>query len=268
MRKIFAVLARYLAANRNNKLVNKLYQNLDYFLRKVNNQDFDGETNGELRLMQLLSEYDYKVLFDVGANRGEWITWSVDLFPNASFHAFELVPSTFDLLQSKFGDHPRVKLNPIGLSDFSGEIPIYVGAENEISTAFKVEGSALHEAAYSGRILCEVSSGEAYMLAEGIDEIDFLKIDTEGNDFRVIKGFGESIKKVKVLQFEYGVFNIASKDLLCDFYSYLSQMGFKVGKVFPKHIDFAPYHFDMENFHGGNFLAVRNDQRDLLESLA
>jgi FkbM family methyltransferase len=267
MRKLISATAKFIAQKRNKKSINKFYQILDLFLKKANNLNFDGQTNGELHLIKVLSGLDFKIVFDVGANKGEWILSAVDLFPKATFHAFELVPTTFHKLQSKFGSHPRVRLNPVGLSDYAGDIPIFVGIHDEVSTTFKIEGTAAHADFYSDEIVCKVNTGEAYMQEEVIEEIDFLKIDTEGNDFRVIKGFGESIKKVKVIQFEYGIFNIASKDLLCDFYNHLSNMGFLVGKVFPNHIDLTPYHFDMENFHGGNFLAVRKDLTGFLEKI-
>lgn len=29
-----------------------------------------------------------------------------------------------------------------------------------------------------------------------------------------------------------------------------------VEKIYPEFIDFTPYHFHKENFHGGNFIAI------------
>ncbi|PRY84074.1 FkbM family methyltransferase [Mongoliibacter ruber] len=263
MRKLFAFTARLIAKKRKNRLVESLYQKLDLFLKKSNNLNFYGHSNGEVNVLKVLSDYDIKTVFDVGANRGEWIKSASEFFPKASFHAFELVPSTFSMLEENLKGMDQVKLNPFGLSDFTGSIPIYVGPYDDISTTFKVKGTAAHEEYYSEELECKAFTGKEYMSSVGVEEIDFLKIDTEGNDFRVIKGFEEQIKKVKVIQFEYGIFNISSKDLLCDFYHYLSENGFKVGKIFPEHVDFTPYHFDMENFHGGNFLAIRNDMPDL-----
>jgi hypothetical protein len=101
-----------------------------------------------------------------------------------------------------------------------------------------------------------------------VSGVDYLKIDVEGMDLRVIKGFGDRIEGVRALQFEYGIFNIASHDLLSDFYRYLNEHGFVVGKIFPKRVVFSGYHFNMENFHGSNYLAVRRDQRELIEDLA
>jgi hypothetical protein len=104
------------------------------------------------------------------------------------------------------------------------------------------------------------------MQKHSIGTIDFLKIDKEGSDLWVINGFENALKKVKLIQFEYGIFNIQSKDLLVDFYTYLKNMGFVVGKIFPNHIDFSPYHFNMENFHGGNFIAINENEPEIIEA--
>jgi hypothetical protein len=95
-----------------------------------------------------------------------------------------------------------------------------------------------------------------------------VKVDVEGMDFKVIKGFGDQIKNVRVVQFEYGIFNIASHDLLSDFCRHFKHNGFIVGKIFPNSVNFFEYHFNMENFHGSNYLAVRNEEKDLISNLS
>ena len=37
-----------------------------------------------------------------------------------------------------------------------------------------------------------------------ISSVDFLKIDTEGYELNVLKGFGVNIKAIRFVQFEYG----------------------------------------------------------------
>lgn len=49
--------------------------------------------------MQTLSTLQPQVVLDVGANRGEWIQAARTYFPQASIHAFELVPGIFEKLK-------------------------------------------------------------------------------------------------------------------------------------------------------------------------
>jgi phage tail tube protein FII len=51
----------------------------------------------------------------------------------------------------------------------------------------------------------EVKNVDLFVLSEGIEKIDFLSIDTEGHDGRVILGMVKTLalNKIRVLEFEY-----------------------------------------------------------------
>jgi len=56
----------------------------------------------------------------------------------------------------------------------------------------------------ANKILLDIKTGKDYIINNDIKNIDFLKIDTEGYELNVIKGFGDYIENIKVVQFEYG----------------------------------------------------------------
>lgn len=236
------------------------------FHRALNNENYDMATNGELRVLRLIAETRPKVIFDVGANVGEWSAVATQLCPGAQIHAFEVVPSTFDHLAQNVP--PQVILNSFGLSDTEGEITMHLTAGTADATACPIEGLPLHERLYQKTVTGKVRTGATYLAEQSIAEVDYLKIDVEGMDLRVIKGFCDDIRKVRALQFEYGIFNIGSHDLLADFCSWLTAHGFVVGKVFPRSVQFFVYDFNMETFHASNFVAVRKDEPNLIASLS
>ena len=63
---------------------------------------------------------------------------------------------------------------------------------------------SLPNRSYDDKTLLEIKKGCEYMKQNNINNIDFLKVDTEGYDFEVMKGFEEYIKNVQIIQFEYG----------------------------------------------------------------
>ena len=70
-----------------------------------------------------------------------------------------------------------------------------------------------------------------------IKEVDILKIDTEGYDYKVIKGLGESIKFVKYIYFEHHFHDMLIKKYnLSDVNSYLYNYNFI--KVFKSKMKF------------------------------
>lgn len=234
----------------------------------LNNVNFDMTANGELRVLKIIADQNPGRLFDVGANEGEWTLLASKLCPAAQIHAFEVVPSTHASFVAATGHLPNVIANRFGLSDSDGEITIYMTAGTADATACPIEGLAMHAKLYQDSVQCEVRTGARYLAERNISQVDYLKIDVEGMDLRVIKGFGDDIRKVRALQFEYGIFNIGSHDLLADFCAWLTSRGFKVGKVFPRSVQFFDYGFEMENFQGSNFVAVRTDESRLFDALS
>lgn len=72
----------------------------------------------------------------------------------------------------------------------------------------------------------DIKTGKDYIINNDIKNIDFLKIDTEGYELNVIKGFGDYIENIKVIQFEYGGTFLDNKTKMIDVINYLEQKGF------------------------------------------
>jgi FkbM family methyltransferase len=267
--KVVCGAGEQLCRYRGRHFTDRFERAVDYFHRKLNNVNLDMTTNGELRALRLLGIIEPKCVFDVGANTGEWSQLVSQLYPSCSIHAFEIVPSTFQELVQNTKSIARLIPNNFGLSDEPGTISISLGSDDtRTATACKIEGMKYHDQYYGREIQCEVRKASDYVREKDIAGIDFVKIDVEGMDLRVIKGFEESIGLVRALQFEYSAFNIASHDFLRDFCSYLNGHGFAVGKIFPRCVDFFEYHFGRENFQASNYVAVRKDEQTLIEKLS
>jgi FkbM family methyltransferase len=257
-------LCRY----RGTPMLDGLERAVDRFHRRLNNTDFEMRRNGEGRVLEVMSRAQPRCIFDVGANLGEWTAAAAARMPSCPIHAFEIVPDTFGQLKRRTQTLPDVRLNACGLSDTGGPLTMHLGPRSDTATACRIADMPFHDRYYRKQIRCDTVTAAAYMREQAIERIDLVKIDVEGMDLKVIRGFADRLRDVRVIQFEYGIFNIASHDLLSDFYRHLHEHGFIVGKIFPKRVAFADYHFDMENFHGSNYLAVREDEPELIRRFA
>jgi hypothetical protein len=96
------------------------------------------------------------------------------------------------------------------------------------------------------------------------DAIDFLKIDVEGAEHRVLEGAAETLarRRIKVLQFEYGAFSIDTRFLLKDFFAVLGGQ-FCIGKIYPTYVDFGDYDWRCEDFRFANYLCISRDHPEL-----
>lgn len=134
------------------------------------------------------------VIFDVGSRSDADY---LDLRPKAELHAFEPNPVFFDQLKYTVGDR-KAYLNNFGLGDVTGRYEYVDGIQGFTGGEARPEfGLVKKEDGYEIRTLDE------YVKKHKIKRIDFLKIDTEGFDYRVLLGGKKTLKKTRFIQYEH-----------------------------------------------------------------
>lgn len=143
---------------------------------------------------------DVKVVFDVGSR--DDVDYLI-IKPDIELHAFEPNPIFFKQLSDQLAGRKNVFLNNYGLGD-------------KTETRCYNEGNQGFADAVVGPVL-PIRKLDWYVKRYKITKIDFLKIDTEGWDFKVLLGGRKAIKICRYIQFEH--FNDAEifKSLLKDF---------------------------------------------------
>ncbi len=270
MRKIWD---RFVNRYSRHSLLRRIARNCDRYLKHFwNESNWEFSTNGEDFVVQTLSRawVNRRVrVFDVGANRGEWSSMILGRFPEVELHSFEIVPDTFErtrqALESATGPKQTLKLNPIGLSDREGEIEMsyFPDVDNGSSIA------PLPHGIRTEKRKVRITTGDRYATSINIDRIDLLKVDTEGHDLAVLTGMKGILDKVTCIQFEYGHVCVPARVFLADFYSLLTPLGYRIGRLFPDGVAFKEYSvFHDEHFRAGNYIAIRETESALIRSLA
>lgn len=225
-------------------------------LAAENGSNHDIATNGELRsFIEAARKIDGTlVVFDIGANVGGWTkTISNSSKEDTNIHLFEIVPATFEKLCRNVSGE-QFYLNNVGLGDKEETVEInYYPTENTGSSIVRLPWSVKAEV-----VACKVITGDQYCAKNGIEKIHFLKIDAEGMDYRVLKGFSGMLEKKAIsnIQFEINKAGILTKSLLIDFYELLEEKGYEIGRIYPKTTRFKPYElFRDELLVQGNYLA-------------
>lgn len=260
------VVLSYVAAHRRNPVVSKLAGFSRSLHMAYENFNYDPERNGEHFVLRALAGEEVRTILDVGANVGNWARMAHRIFPQATVHCFEIVPQTWELLSHNVAGEPAIVANAFGLSDADGTVEVRsFSASNELATVvdFPHDGP-------SRTVECRVTTGDRYLAERGIERVDFLKIDVEGAEGAVLRGFSQAFaeRRIRVVQFEYGLSSIVSRYLLRDFYEFFASMDYHVGKIYPTHVDFREYRLTHEDFIGPNFLAVAPEETHLLSLLA
>ena len=267
-------LARHVVEDRSAAGVRALVDFSYGTIRGWKNSEFDIEINGEAVLMERLRPFSPRIVFDVGANIGDWSLAALKYLPNATVHAFEIAPATSAKLianTKEIGN--RLIVNACGLGDRTGEIALYYTPESD--TASSTVSLAMdiarpnHGVTRVEELKVPISTGDAYMTEHSLTHIDFLKIDVEGAELSVLNGFANAFarKAIDVVQFEYGQVNLRTRVFLEDFCNFFKAHGFLVGKLLPHGVGFKPFELADEDFIGLNFIACRADRGDLVAAI-
>ncbi len=217
-------------------------------------------TNGEARVLQKLGP-GLGVVLDVGANVGEWTEYALEAGAR-SVHAFEISPATSAELVQLHGTDDRVTVNAFGLSDSAGTVTIrHFPDFPKLTTVSDFPWEIPAE-----ELEVPVRTGDEYLAEHGIDRVDFLKLDVEGAEDAVLRGFTKAFERgaIGAVQFEYGRFVVLTKYMLRDFYADLTRWGFVTGKVLPGSWEPTPFNLAMETLKDANYLAVHESRKDLL----
>lgn len=255
-----------LARHRRSPLVRLLAAGCRGVVQCCENYNYNPRTNGEHHLVRALASRPLDCVFDVGANVGRWALAAHEICPSATIHAFEAAPETFGRLQRHTSNVPGIVVNDCALADSAGPVAIKFYYEDpELSSIIDVP----YDRAWT-TVSSRATTGDAYCRQAGITHVDLLKIDTEGSELLVLKGFSDLLSDggIDVIQFEYSRLNIVRKFLLRDFYDLLGDRRYAIGKLFPDHVAFKPYELTDETFMGPNYVAVRQQRRDLVGLLS
>lgn len=151
-------------------------------------------------IAKYLPRLEIRTIFDVGANIGQTAAKYVEVYPAADIYSFEPVASTFATMSERVRPYPRVRPVHLALTTEVGRAAMVVDG-----TASETFHLASPDELADGRLAREdVALGtiDAYCAEQGIERVDLLKIDTEGNDLAVIEGgprmFGGHIALVEV----------------------------------------------------------------------
>ncbi|MEZ5500092.1 MAG: FkbM family methyltransferase [Steroidobacteraceae bacterium] len=239
------------------------------YLRHQNGYSYDFVRGGEQNVLRRLAQLPVRTIFDVGANVGDWSKIAARYLPQANFHTFELSAATYASLVENLNDS-RFRHNHCALSDQTGTLTYKdYGANSGVNTI--LTQADYHDARITPKeISANVTTGDLYAKAHGIEAIDFLKIDVEGAEHLVLKGFAGMLASgsIRCLQFEYGYTNGDVHFLMRDFYKLLGGYGYVIARVRRWPLKFEEFHYSLNDFDSGpNYLAIQKGDTEAQAAL-
>ena len=204
------------------------------------------------------------VFFDVGANEGDYSALLLQQFPSAVVHAFEPHPANHAKFVARGFPTERARIHKVALGAAPGVLTLHDHAGSAGSSHASLYQATITEfhADRAVAIQVPIATLDEVAAREGVDYIDFLKVDTEGHELAVFAGASRLLKEKRIgfIQFEFNALHVYSRVFFRDFRNLLADYSLHrllPGGLLPLDADIT----STELFGFQNVLAVPRDPR-------
>jgi FkbM family methyltransferase len=136
-------------------------------------------------------------VLDIGANRGIYTEFFArKVGRRGAVYAFEPVQASFDILRERCAVFGNVHPIHAGLSDRAGRVPIYIpGADLQQASLATHAGGSWSQGAEVRREDVDVVTLDEWEAQRQVGRIDFIKLDAEGAEYRILRGARATLKR-------------------------------------------------------------------------
>lgn len=156
-------------------------------------------------------------IVDIGAQSGLYTLYAKFL-PLAQYHSFEPFPTTFNLLNQNIALNgiTNVQTYNLGISDYNGEAILQTcKSHNGLHTL----GTSPKRFSDIVPVPIRVATLDSMFYDRSIP-VDYIKIDTEGGEYNILKGAEKTIRAYKpAIQLEWNLINMSQAHVTEDMLS-------------------------------------------------
>lgn len=142
---------------------------------------------------------DKRVIFDVGANIGEFTNDLVQRFQKSIYHCFEPDPRLYKQLSNRFLGNDHIFIVQKGCGESEQTETLFL---NENSTINSIVPRNFQKNTTVRTETIDIITLSNYLENTGLEKIDLLKIDVEGFEMQVLRGLKEHIARVSLVLVE------------------------------------------------------------------
>ncbi|MDZ8078793.1 MAG: FkbM family methyltransferase [Nostoc sp. DcaGUA01] len=250
--------------------LNKLIFSLSLRGMGILNHENDRLSGEDFFIKKIAKILHNSVVIDVGANIGNYSNKIKTSSPSTNIYAFEPHPNTFKELEFQANQNHYVALNA-ACSDLAGSLQLY-DYEKKTSHAslYKDVIDKIHKGV-SQSWHVNVTTIDEFIKSSEIERIKLLKIDTEGNELKVLLGAKETLAEglIDIIQLEFNEMNVISRVFFRDIYEILNN--YLLYRLLPDGLVFLGeyYSLNLEIFAYQNIIGIRkeyiNEVKDWLD---
>lgn len=189
----------------------------------------------EIQTVKKFLKKDANIIFDIGANYGNYTNELLKHFPSSNYCLFEPGELPYKHLLNRFKNFSNIKVYNYAISNNNFRKVLYYDKKGSGGASLYERRQEHFNNKFDKFEEVQSISLDALLKNEfnnNLFEIDFCKIDTEGHEFTILNSFKDNFKKFKLIQFEFGGTNIDSRTYFQDFW-YLLKDYFDIYRIGP-----------------------------------
>lgn len=199
-----------------------------------------------------------KIAIDIGGNVGEYTAELRRRTPDLEIHTFEPSQTNIAKLNERFRSNSNIYIVPFAVSDKTEHTILYADQSGSGLGSLTQRRLDHFNIDFSVKESIQTIRFEDYWKNNLSGRyLDIVKIDIEGHELFALNGFGEAIRNVSVVQFEFGGCNIDTRTYFQDFWYFFKNHNFTLYRITPFGLEQIPrYRESDEFFSTTNFIAV------------
>ena len=169
------------------------------------------------RIINFLKKINIKIstLIDVGSHKGLYTDLFLRNFNIKMVYMFEPQKKFYKLIKKKYKNRNKIQIFNNAISDRNTEKKIYINKHDLTSSLSKLDlkndylrlKAKLFSTTPEGMTVkikkIQTETLFSVLNDRNIQDVDFLKIDTEGHELQVLQGMKDKIKKVRCMLVEF-----------------------------------------------------------------
>jgi FkbM family methyltransferase len=196
------------------------------------------------KIIKLINKkFKYPItVFDIGAHHGETIKLFIKNLNIKKIYSFEASPKNFLLMKENIKVYKKkVEIYNFGLGDKISNSYIHQTQESSSSTINEINKDSRYfkrklkilniknKNLFSYKLPIQLYTLDYFIEKNKIENVDLIKIDTEGYEFNILKGLSKYNKKIKLIYFEHHYDDMILKNYkFKDIHHLLKDMNFKM----------------------------------------
>jgi FkbM family methyltransferase len=198
------------------------------------------------------------ILFDIGANVGQYGIEFKSRFPASMIYSFEPSKMAFVELTKTMNMYRNWSSYNFGFGSEEKQFKLYSPSVGSASATLVNQEEVYGRNFNLDFELVEVQELDIFLRANPDKFPNIVKIDIEGFELECLKGALNSVDKFKIVQFEFGEINVDSRTYFRDYWNFFRNLGFRIFRITRgAPLEINEYSESLETFAVTNYLAIK-----------